>query len=158
LRSHRIIRSADDTGCVAVYRRSVAASLSRLRGLRPSPHLVDGSLAALLTAVAELEIWLAERERVVVAREAVGEERARIARELHDAIAHDVSLMVVQAGAERRVLDPQNGSTRELLETVEQIGRSSLDEMRRLVGMLRGDEDDPLSPQPGLRDRSSRRR
>ena len=58
---------------------------------------------------------LAERERDLVAREAVVEERARIARELHDAIAHNVSMMVVQAGAERRVIDETNGSTREVL-------------------------------------------
>ncbi len=95
---------------------------------------------------------LAERERDVVAREAVVEERARIARELHDAIAHNVSMMVVQAGAERRVLDDVNQSTREVLETIERIGRGALTEMRRLVGMLRSDAADPLTPQPGLAD------
>lgn len=96
-------------------------------------------------------LQLAERERDVAAREAVVEERARIARELHDAIAHNVSMMVVQAGAERRTLSEES-PTHEVLETVEQIGRSALTEMRRLVGMLRSDEDDPLAPQPGLRD------
>jgi len=95
---------------------------------------------------------LAEREREVAAREAVVEERARIARELHDAIAHNVSMMVVQAGAERRVLDGSQESTRDVLATVEQIGRNALTEMRRLVGMLRTDDDDPLAPQPGLGD------
>ncbi|HZU20570.1 MAG TPA: sensor histidine kinase [Gaiellaceae bacterium] len=95
---------------------------------------------------------IVERERELAAREAVVEERARIARELHDAIAHNVSMMVVQAGAERRVLDDGHRSTREVLETVEQIGRGALTEMRRLVGMLRSDEDDPLAPQPGLDD------
>ena len=95
---------------------------------------------------------LAERERDLVAREAVVEERARIARELHDAIAHNVSMMVVQAGAERRVIDETNGSTREVLETIEHIGRGALTEMRRLVGMLRSDSADPLEPQPGLGD------
>src|SRR5437764_8557575 len=93
---------------------------------------------------------VAERERDVAAREAVVEERARIARELHDAIAHNVSMMVVQAGAERRVLDGRGGSTREVLETIERIGRSALTEMRRLVGMLRSDTGDELAPQPGL--------
>jgi signal transduction histidine kinase len=100
----------------------------------------------------ERRLRLAERERDLVAREAVVEERARIARELHDAIAHDVSLMVVQAGAERRALDDES-PTKEVLETVEQIGRGALTEMRRLVGMLRGSEGaEPLAPQPGLRD------
>jgi signal transduction histidine kinase len=95
---------------------------------------------------------LAERERDVTAREAVVEERARIARELHDAIAHNVSMMVVQAGAERRVVGETNPATREVLETIEQIGRGALTEMRRLVGMLRSDATDPLEPQPGLED------
>jgi signal transduction histidine kinase len=100
----------------------------------------------------ERRLRLAERERDVAAREAVVAERARIARELHDAIAHNVSMMVVQAGAERRVLEPEQESTREVLESVEEIGRGALTEMRRLVGMLRADEDDPLAPQPGLSD------
>jgi signal transduction histidine kinase len=95
---------------------------------------------------------IAERERELAAREAVVEERARIARELHDVIAHNVSMMVVQAGAERRVLDGANGSTREVLQTIEQIGRGALTEMRRLVGMLRSDGENPLAPQPGLDD------
>jgi signal transduction histidine kinase len=95
---------------------------------------------------------LAERERDIAAREAVVEERARIARELHDAIAHNVSMMVVQAGAERRVLDAKGGSTREALETIERIGRGALTEMRRMVGMLRSDSTAPLAPQPGLDD------
>jgi signal transduction histidine kinase len=100
----------------------------------------------------EQRAQIAERERDVAAREAVVEERGRIARELHDAIAHNVSMMVVQAGAERRVLDGTGGSTREVLETIERIGRSALTEMRRLVGMLRSDAGDPLAPQPGLDD------
>jgi signal transduction histidine kinase len=95
---------------------------------------------------------LAERERDVAAREAVVEERARIARELHDAIAHNVSMMVVQAGAERRVLAGRSESTHEVLETIERIGRGALTEMRRLVGMLRTGTVDPLAPQPGLDD------
>ena len=100
----------------------------------------------------ERRAQLAERERDLAAREAVVEERARIARELHDAIAHDVSMMVVQAGAERRVLDGSADSTRDVLATIEQIGRGALTEMRRLVGMLRRDEGEPLAPQPGLDD------
>ena len=102
----------------------------------------------------ERRAQLAERERDLAAREAVVEERARIARELHDAIAHNVSMMVVQAGAERRVLDGGQGAPREVLETIEQIGRAALTEMRRLVGMLRSGtgNGDPLSPQPGLVD------
>jgi signal transduction histidine kinase len=100
----------------------------------------------------ERRAQIAERERDLVAREAVVEERARIARELHDVIAHHVSMIVLQAGAERRVLDGANASTHEVLETVERTGRSALTEMRRLLGMLRGDVHEPLMPQPGLRD------
>jgi signal transduction histidine kinase len=100
----------------------------------------------------ERRAQLAERERDLAAREAVVEERARIARELHDAIAHSVSLMVIQAGAERRVLDEGSASTREVLETIEHTGREALTEMRRLVGMLRTDAGEPLAPQPALDD------
>jgi len=100
----------------------------------------------------ERRAQLAERERDLAAREAVVEERARIARELHDAIAHNVSMMVVQAGAERRVLDGTSASTKEVFGTIERIGRGALTEMRRLVGMLRSDAGDPLAPQPGLDD------
>ena len=100
----------------------------------------------------ERRAQLAERERDLAAREAVVEERARIARELHDVIAHNVSMVVVQAGAERRVLGEESESTREVLATIEQIGRGALTEMRRLVGMLRAERDEPLAPQPGLDD------
>src|SRR4051794_20633699 len=101
----------------------------------------------------ERRAQMAERERDLVAREAVAEERARIAPELHDVIAHHGSMVVLQAGAERRVLDQEaNATTREVLETVEQTGRSALTEMRRLLGMLRGEAHEPLTPQPGLND------
>ena len=93
---------------------------------------------------------LAEREREVAAREAVLQERTRIARELHDVIAHNVSMMVVQAGAERRLLDATGGSTRDVLAGIERTGRAALTEMRRLVGMLRDEGSAPLIPQPGL--------
>ena len=95
---------------------------------------------------------LAEREREVAAREAVVEERARIARELHDVIAHHVSTMVVQAGAERRLLGPGQDDTREVLGTIERVGRGALGEMRRMVAMLRQDPEEDLAPQPQLAD------
>ena len=93
---------------------------------------------------------IAERERDVAAREAVVEERARIARELHDAIAHNVSMMVIQAGAERRTLDEKGGTTREVLETIERIGRGALTEMRRLLGVLREDAEQDTASEPVL--------
>jgi signal transduction histidine kinase len=81
----------------------------------------------------------------------VAEERARIARELHDVVAHSISVMVVQAGAERRALRDDRAETREVLETIETTGRQTLAEMRRLLGMLRRSDDEiELAPQPGM--------
>jgi signal transduction histidine kinase len=100
----------------------------------------------------ERKAHLAERERDVAAREAVVEERARIARELHDAIAHNISMVVMQAGAERRVLEKGAGSPHEVLQTIEQVGRGALVEMRRMIAMLRSDRADSLAPEPGLAD------
>jgi signal transduction histidine kinase len=94
---------------------------------------------------------IAEREREERARAAVAEERARIARELHDVVAHSISVMVVQAGAERRALGDDRAATREVLGTIEQTGRQTLTEMRRLLGMLRRSDDEiELAPQPGM--------
>jgi signal transduction histidine kinase len=92
-----------------------------------------------------------EHEREETAKLAVAEERARIARELHDVVAHNVSVMVVQAGAERRALGDERPETAEVLETIEQTGRAALAEMRRLLGMLRRSDDElALAPQPTL--------
>jgi signal transduction histidine kinase len=94
---------------------------------------------------------LLEREHELRAHEAVAEERARIARELHDLVAHSVSVMVVQAGAERHALGPDQASTREALTSIEQAGRQALVEARRLLGMLRRkDEGSELEPQPSV--------
>jgi signal transduction histidine kinase len=96
---------------------------------------------------------LLDRERELHEREAVLDERARIARELHDVVAHEVSMIVVQAGAERRVLPDDAGSTRDTLSTIERTGRHALGEMRSLLGLrLRSDEVVPLAPVPSLRD------
>jgi signal transduction histidine kinase len=92
-----------------------------------------------------------EREQRQRERGAVAEERTRIARELHDVIAHNVGLMVVQAQGARRVLDRDPERAREALETIERTGRAALDEMRRSLGALRKPGSDvPLAPQPGL--------
>jgi signal transduction histidine kinase len=87
------------------------------------------------------------------AEEAVEAERARIARELHDVVAHHVSVMTVQAGAVRRLLTPDQERQREALLSVEETGRKALTEMRRLLGVLKengGDQRAPLAPQPGM--------
>jgi signal transduction histidine kinase len=92
-----------------------------------------------------------ELEREVKARAAVAEERARIARELHDIVGHSVSVMTVQASAVRRLLREDQQREREALQTVEETGRAALSEMRRLVGVLRRPEEAPaLVPQPSL--------
>ena len=103
--------------------------------------------AEALAARAEL----LEREQELRAHEAVAEERARIARELHDLVAHNVSVMVVQAGAERHALGEEQASTRDALTSIEQAGRQALAEARRLLGMLRrkGASED-LEPQPSI--------
>jgi signal transduction histidine kinase len=93
----------------------------------------------------------AERERESAARIAVAEERARITRELHDIVAHSVSVMVLQVGAVRHNLPPAMGEDRDALVGVEQAGRAALQEMRRLLGAMHDDgEDVELAPQPGL--------
>jgi signal transduction histidine kinase len=96
----------------------------------------------------EHELAIEGEER---ARTAVEEERARIARELHDVVAHAMSVIVVQAGAERMVLSEGQESTRSVLEGIEATGRQALGEMRRLLGMMRaGDEELALAPQPSV--------
>ena len=91
-------------------------------------------------------------EQETAAMRAVAEERQRIARELHDVIAHSVSVMTVQAGAVRRLLPPEQERERQALETVEATGREALTEMRRLVGLLREQGAMPeFAPQPSMR-------
>ncbi|HEV2975774.1 MAG TPA: histidine kinase [Solirubrobacteraceae bacterium] len=87
-----------------------------------------------------------ERERAAIAQE-----RVRIGGELQDIVAHSVSAMVIQAGGARRLLRSDPERARDSILTVEQTGREALADMRRLLGMLRKD-DDPraLAPQPGL--------
>jgi signal transduction histidine kinase len=92
----------------------------------------------------ELEI-----EREEKAALAVSQERARIARELHDVVAHHVSVMVVQAAAARRVCDKDRNQAKDALEAVEESGRTALAEMRRMLEVLRTDTAG-VGPQPGL--------
>jgi signal transduction histidine kinase len=98
--------------------------------------------------------WLLERERESAAQHAVDAERARIARELHDIVSHNVSVMVVQAGAARRVLDTAPEDAAAALLAVEAAGRDTMTELRHLLGVLAppadGTEPAKLSPQPSL--------
>ena len=107
--------------------------------------------------VAELEQKAVrmEAEREAQAQRAAAAERTRIARELHDVVAHSVSVMTVQAGAARRVLDQAGADpdVREAIATVEATGREALAELRRAVGVLREDgESGGTTPQPGVAD------
>jgi signal transduction histidine kinase len=93
----------------------------------------------------------AEREREAAARVAVAEERSRIARELHDIVAHAVSVMVLQVGAVRHKLPASLAEDSEALKAVERAGRTALAEMRRLLAAMRPDGDEAeFEPQPGL--------
>lgn len=100
----------------------------------------------------EARAELAESERRRDAQRAVVDERTRIARELHDVVAHSMSVMVVQAGAARRMLAIDPGRAADALQTIETTGRESMQEMRRIVGVLRSDDQHSLEPQPDLRD------
>src|SRR5439155_22334920 len=84
--------------------------------------------------------------RLLARQQAVAEERTRIARELHDLIGHTVNLMLVQAGAGRRMLDRDPEQTRELLAGLEQTGRDALTELDRVLGILRRDGPDGGDP------------
>jgi signal transduction histidine kinase len=94
----------------------------------------------------------AERAEGERAREAVEEERRRIARELHDVISHSLAVLVLQAGAAEQVLDRDPSRARELLEAIRTTGQEAVGEMRIMLGLIRGDAPAPLGPQPRLGD------
>jgi signal transduction histidine kinase len=117
------------------------------------PWLVGRIVAARSELAAELrdKADRLEREQEKQAALAVANERARIASELHDVVAHNVSVMVVQAAAARRMIDHDPAKAHEALGSVEQTGRAALKELRRMVGMLgREDEEPALAPQPSV--------
>lgn len=95
----------------------------------------------------------AERERDLLAQQRVSDERARIARELHDVVAHSVTGMVIQAAAARRSLDRSPADAAAALDSIESTGRRTMNELRSVLGVLRRDEDEDVehrAPQPGL--------
>ncbi|WP_214413488.1 sensor histidine kinase [Sphaerisporangium fuscum] len=142
-------------------------ALSRWGNLVPSP-IVAISLLMLVIWLAgvyaktrrryleslEERAERAERERDQQARIATAAERARIARELHDVVAHNVSVMIVQADGAAYAIDGDPELARRAVQTISRTGRQALAEMRRLVGMLRQDDarDDDYAPQPGVDD------
>ncbi|MEV7184368.1 sensor histidine kinase [Kitasatospora sp. NPDC093102] len=139
------------------------------------PHFPNGVIAVLVMvpvfAVAyELRMWrrrveegrerlsALEREQLAALERAVELERARIARELHDVVTHNVSMMTIQAGAARKILDTAPDKARTAMAAVESGGRAAMTELRHVMGLLTIDSetgDAPateagLSPQPGL--------
>ena len=156
---------------------AVAGGIGSLLALRPWEHETRndwiggvGTAALLVLLPGALGVWQrtraellaalrdraerAEAERELLARDAVLTERTRIAREMHDAVGHRVSLMVLQAGAIEMAAQDA-GRVEQLAGQVQTAGRRALDELRQMVGVLRAgdvDEEAPLGPQPGLED------
>jgi signal transduction histidine kinase len=94
----------------------------------------------------------AHEAREAEAERAVAEERRRIAREMHDVVAHSVSMMVVQAGGARRILERDPARAVAAAELIERTGREALAEMRALLGVLHHDEHAEYAPQPTMRE------
>ena len=129
--------------------------------LVPLDAVTGGDAASVLIAAGGAvlawtwgELWRTRRgRRRDAARRAVSGERARIARELHDVVAHNVSIIVVQAVAAEDVFDQRPDVARQALRTIEATGRDALAELRRLLQTMRPDEpegEDGHAPQPGL--------
>jgi signal transduction histidine kinase len=94
----------------------------------------------------------AERQGAEQAARAVADERARIARELHDLVAHSMGVIVIQSQAAQRTLEARPELARQALAAIETAGRQGMGEMRRLLGLLTGAGDGAVTPQPGLRE------
>lgn len=171
------------TWLIVVYSVAAYASLMRaviglaatgiasiVASLTDAPRFEDAVLAFLFSAVVPwlLGALIARHRRATQLRqladdlalerdqrslEAVLEERARIARELHDVVAHGVTMMVVQAEAGESLLSQEPGRAQESLQSIQRVGRQALVELRRLLGIIRTDQSPATrSPQPGLLD------
>ncbi|MGN9840324.1 sensor histidine kinase [Nonomuraea sp. H19] len=125
----------------------VAVVLGAVWGAGRSLRLRRAYLEELRDRAARLE-----RAHAADTRAARAEERSRIARELHDVVAHHVSVMIVQAAAARKVLASDPELAGEALSAIEHTGRMAMTEMRNIVGVLRTDARAELGPQPGLKD------
>jgi signal transduction histidine kinase len=121
--------------------------------LRPGPTITGVLSVAVAWVLGDTlrsrRLWLREEDDEKL-RRAATDEQARIARELHDAIAHSVSVMVVQAAAANDVFENQPEKAREALRSIEDTGRATLTELRRLLGVVERRAEDAYTPQPGL--------
>ncbi len=132
-------------------------ALAAVAAQQPDDSIVLGPLVAGVYAAGRLmrsreQLAAAlQQERAQVERYVAAEERTRISRDLHDVVGHSIALMTVQAGAERLALGDSRPQTSQVLLQIETNGRQALQEMRRLLGVMRGPgEDAELDPQPGL--------
>ncbi|TDC12722.1 sensor histidine kinase [Streptomyces sp. 8K308] len=151
------------TGAVALsLALGTLAGYLTVRLLSRWPVGLSAELAVALTAVIAWLLGSAARQarehveaaRVQAAAQAVTAERLRIARELHDMVAHSIGVIALQAGAARRVIDRQPAMARVALGEIETTGRETLSGLRRMLGALRASEPvpAPLTPSPGLAD------
>jgi signal transduction histidine kinase len=143
------------TGLAAYF--TLAALLGRAEPA--TPLSIAAHLGWLLLVLAAAEVatagrqrrLAAERSRAEEARRQAGEERMRIARELHDVLAHNISLINVQAGVALHLMDEQPGQSRTALVAIKQASNDALGELRSVLDVLRqGDEAEPRSPASGL--------
>jgi signal transduction histidine kinase len=131
------------------------AGLLAVSSINAFTTVAEEAVFAMGLATAVWALAEAARHRIEAAhaaeRRAAGAEKARIARELHDVIAHSVSVIVVQAGAAGDVFDTHPDQARTALQAIERTGREALAELRRLLGaVVPGDLRAPSAPQPGL--------
>jgi signal transduction histidine kinase len=135
----------------------LAALVFRVESATPATVAAHTSSLLLVLAVAEVALAArqrrldAERTRAEEARRRAGEERMRIARELHDVLAHNISLINVQAGVALHLMDEQPGQSRSALQAIKQASNDALGELRSVLDILRqGDEAPPRAPASGL--------
>ena len=141
---------------LAVY-FTLATVVGRVEPINPATVAAHTSSLLLVLAVAELAMagrqrrLAADRTRAEEDRRRAGEERMRIARELHDVLAHNISLINVQAGVALHLMDEQPGQSRSALVAIKQASNDALGELRSVLDVLRqGDEAPPRSPASGL--------
>lgn len=141
--------------CIATLAGYATWQLARGHFFNPSPPAGLAStvvIAWLIGNTIRQNRAHADTVRAQVTRQAVTAERLRIARELHDMVAHNIGIITIQAGVGSRVMDTQPAETRKALDAIEATGRETLAGLRRMLGALRKGEEEsaPLEPVPGL--------